>query len=139
MATALPVPEIKADTEMATAGYYRLEWQSSHERALENARYRVQESFRADFLSADILYEGPDLATVLSGKTDGTRFYRVQLRDGQQEASQWSTPVRVETRHHPFGRAMLFFSLGALVFLMTLILVLAGARFGNNGRQGVDQ
>jgi hypothetical protein len=113
---------------VATAGYYRLAWQPPAEADEQALQYELQESPDGGFEQPVVLYRGPDLATVLSGRDDGLRHYRVRaLRDGEP-VSPWSETLVVETRHHSPGRALAFFSVGAVIFVSTLVLVIHGGR-----------
>jgi len=113
---------IEADTELATAGYYQLRWTA----ATADVQVEVSEPDSDDWR---IIYSGPDRARVVSGQTDGTRVYRVR-GIGATEPSAWSAPVRVTVVHHSLQRALLFFGVGAVVFLATLALIVRGARSG---------
>ena len=117
---ALEAPALESDREVATAGFYQLTW--SGETA---AGFELEEATRADFAQARLLYRGPDLATVLSGKPDGDYHYRIRaIDDGTR--SDWSAPVHVEVRHHSLARALTFLALGAIVFIATVVLILRG-------------
>ena len=120
-------PTLSSDTAVATAGYYRLEWDWEDSPASAPASFEVQESTRADFRDAQPLYRGPDLATVISGRRDGSRYYRVRAASDNDAHSAWSKVVEVETAHHPLSRALAFFAAGALVFSLTLTLILRGS------------
>jgi len=127
------VPELRVDSAVATAGYYRLSWRPA-DITVSGLEYQLQESTSPDFLRASTIYQGPDLASVLSGRSDALRYYRIRsLRNGQA-ASPWSTPLQVETRHHPLARAIGFFVFGAFVFVSTLLLVVRGSRAIPEGR-----
>jgi hypothetical protein len=114
---------LEASPEVASAGYYQLRWRSA--RSVE-----LQESRDPEFTSATAIYRGPDAARVISGKPDGILYYRVRDTDD----GTFSNVVRVTVRHHSLERAFSFFSLGAIVFLATLLLIATGARSG----EGVD-
>jgi len=115
-------PHIETDRELATAGYYQLHWTA----ATADVQIEVSEPGNG---SASIIYTGPDRARVVSGQTDGTRIYRVRELDAAT-VSAWSAPVTVTVSHHPLGRALAFFGVGAVVFLATLVLIVRGARSG---------
>ena len=91
-------------------------------------QYLLQESSESGFHDAVTLYQGPDRATVLSGRGDGLRYYRVRAIKGDQPLSQWSETLSVETRHHPLLRALIFFAIGAIVFVLTAAVILRGSR-----------
>ena len=115
--------ELVTDTELATAGYYRISWQAEHSPNL----YRLLESDNPRFNHNKVIYEGPDLATVLSGKPNGSYYYRVAILQDHTPVSVSNT-VMVKVAHHSLTKAFLFFAIGALVFLATLLLILRGNR-----------
>jgi hypothetical protein len=116
-ASMAQTPELEADTDVATAGYYQLRWSADRPIVLE-------ESGTTDFESPKVVYRGSDAARVMSGKADGDLYYRV--RDTKTGAQ--SNIVKVTIRHHGLDRAFAFFALGATVFVATLLLIVAGAR-----------
>lgn len=120
-----PLLVLSSDTEVASAGYYRLQWHWSAAGGAPGGPFQLQESATPDFSDAVSLYRGPDLASVISGRRDGVRYYRV---GSQHSETRWSNVVKVETRHHPLSRALLFFAAGALVFALTLAMILRGSR-----------
>jgi hypothetical protein len=128
-ALASPPLRLASDTDVATAGFYRLEWQGDGAGAAATGdRFELQECTRADCADAVPLYRGPDLATVISGRRDGTRYYRVRAVPDDGDRAGWSNVVEVTTAHHPLSRALAFFTAGALVFALTLGLILRGSR-----------
>ena len=48
------------------------------------------------------------------------------ILDAQGNILATSNPVKVQIQHHSLSRALLFFGLGAVVFLFTLVVVLRG-------------
>ena len=116
--------ELQTDTEVATAGYYQLEWANAD----ADVDFEIQEADNPDFSNPDQIYQGPDRATVITGRSDGTYYYRARLRDKNGMAGDWSSTVKVRVEHHPLTRAFGFFAAGAVVFLAILIAILAGNR-----------
>ena len=114
----MAVPTLKSDSNESTAGYYQLHWSNNHA-----GDFILQESNKPDFSDAELLYQGPDTATLVSGRKNGTYYYRVRSADTEND---WSNSVKVNVTHHPLSRAFMFFSLGALVFVATLIMVIRG-------------
>ena len=115
-------PELQTDAEMATAGYFRLSWQSNMA-----ADFILEEAKDPTFSQATTLYRGPDTATLISGRSNGTYYYRI--RNVQDDAhSDWSNVTKVEVSHHPLSRAFMFFTLGAIVFIATLVVVVLGSK-----------
>lgn len=107
------------DTERATAGYFQLSWSG------ESDNYQLQESRSADFQKFTIVYEGHDLARVMSGKPDGDYYYRVIDPDDHSHTSE---VIQVSVAHHPLENAFYFFIAGAIVFIATLVLIIRGNR-----------
>lgn len=108
---------LEADTPVATAGFYQLKWQAPGPVVLE-------EDDSPSFASPRIIYRGVDAARVMSGQRDGERYYRIKDEGG----SLSSNIVKVTVQHHSLARAFSFFSLGATVFVSTLLLIGLGAR-----------
>lgn len=113
-------PRLAVDSGVATAGYYRLSWET------DSVHAELQQAGGAGFGDAATLYRGPDRATVISGRPDGIWYYRVRAIEAGQPGP-WSEPLSVTVRHHSLGRAIAFFALGLLVFLGILLLVTRGA------------
>ena len=125
---AADVPTLESDSSVATAGYFQLSWQGS-----SSGEYLLQEAPDPDFTNAKNLYEGPDTASLVSGRANGVYYYRIRdyrISDNAQaaDAGSWSNVVKVEVAHHPLSRAFMFFTLGAIVFLSTLVVVVLGNR-----------
>lgn len=116
-----PVPRLASDSDIASAGFFRLIWETDVERV------ELQESKHASFKNAHTYYKGPDRAIVISGKPDGTWYYRIRTT-GKGAAGPWSEAVLVTVDHHSLTRAIGFFVLGLIVFLGILIVVIRGAR-----------
>ena len=117
-------PTIQADQSKATAGYFRLTWQTNPTSTDQESEFVVQQSRTQGFEQVRNLYQGTEKASLISGMPDGVYFYRVKEKD----ASGWSVPVRVQVQHHPLGTALQFFGLGLLVFALTLFTILHGIR-----------
>lgn len=120
ISASLEAPTLKSDSEVATAGFYQLQWS-----AATVADFELQEATDAGFADARTLYRGPDLATVLSGQPDGDYYYRIRAVDNG-DGSPWSGTVHVEVQHHSLARALRFLAVGAIVFVALLILILRG-------------
>ena len=127
--TSLPIPQLSSDTEVATAGFYRLSWQTP-----EADDIQLQESDNPRFADAALRYQGPDDASVISGKPNGTWYYRARVIDDQQ-TGPWSEAVKVTVAHHPLSRALMFFTLGVVVFVATLLMVISGTKRGRSDGQ----
>jgi len=114
-------PQLSSDTNVASAGFYRLMWET-HAEDVE-----LQEAANPDFRDVTIPYRGPDRATVISGKPDGTWYYRVRAADGA-DPGPWSRAVAVTVAHHSLSRALMFLSLGVVVFVATATMIIRGTR-----------
>ena len=121
-AAAAQAPKLEVDSNVASAGFYQLRWYSKEPVELEEAGDRR-------FTSAEVIYRGSDAARVMSGKPDGVFYYRLRAGNGTT-----SNVVEVTVRHHSLSRALAFFSIGAIVFVATLLLIARGAR-DSAGRQ----
>lgn len=117
---------LESDSEIATAGYFRLQWEVS------DTPTRLVESLNPSFEKRNLIYEGPDTARLISGKSNGQYFYRLE-RAGTDDmagipAVVVSNTLQVTVKHHSLVRAFTFFAIGAAVFAATLVLVLLGGR-----------
>lgn len=124
----LASPTLSADTEVATAGFFRLSWSLPEPAATDagiETRFELQQAPSAAFAHPHVVYTGPDRASTFSGFENGDYYFRVRNAGGDAD-SPWSAVTEVRVRHHPLERALLFFALGALVFLATLVLILRG-------------
>jgi hypothetical protein len=97
-------------------GVYKLEWPSGAEGVLEEAESPAFEAPR-------VVYSGADHATTLSGRPDGTWYYRLRPAGAASGALDF---VRVRVEHHSLPRALGFFFVGLIVFLATIALVVRG-------------
>ena len=110
-------------------GYARLSWSGlSPDSLAVGWRYEVQQDRQATFGQPRRLYLGTDVATFLSGLPNGTYYHRVRLVQPEAgQAGPWSASHRLEVRHHPLSLAAWLAGLGALVFVLTLVVVVHGA------------
>ena len=122
-AVPLQVPMLSSDTRVASAGYYQLLWTSS---VVSQTQFLLEESSNPDFIPAREIYRGPDRARVISGKSDGNYYYRISAISLDQH--QVGNIVQVSVRHHSLHKALLFFLVGVLVFVATLLLIYLGNR-----------
>lgn len=115
----MDAPRLKSDTVIATAGFFRLNWQT-------NAKVvELQESADPDYQNAESLYRGQDRATVISGKPNGHWYYRIRTIE-PDNPGPWSDTVEVEVAHHGLIRAFTFLGLGLIVFIATIMLIVRG-------------
>lgn len=121
-------PELQLDTNLSTEGYYRLTWQTDANTKLMKSDYILQEANEPTFTDAATIYQGPDTASVISGRSNGFYYYRIRNTQDTGTADVWSNMAKVEVAHHSLSRAFIFFTLGAMVFVTTLTAVIIGNR-----------
>jgi hypothetical protein len=121
--SASPKIALHADTVLATAGYYQLTW--SWPNAPVDINYMLEEiaATKKSRHSEDV-YFGPDLASVISGKPNGTYQYIVSAIGPDQHILAQSNQLKVVVTHHSLARALAIFLLGALVFVAILVVIL---------------
>lgn len=130
-AAELPVPSFFNDSiEKTASGYFKLSWripQTQYDS--EQIIFELQKSLGADFQQANSIYRGPDYATFLSGIPNGDYYYRVRSTtlDGAT-SSEWSPEVLVEVQHQSLSLALWLFGIGAVIFVLTVLIVVRGAR-----------
>lgn len=114
-------PTLSTSSELATAGYYQLSWKGTKAPAF----FQLQESQNPDFSNARLIYEGPNTASVISGRSDGQYLYRIRQIEGPS-SSPWSQSVEVTVTHHALDKALGFFFIGLIVFIGTLGAIIYG-------------
>ena len=88
--------------------------------------FDLQRATKKDFSGARTFYRGPDRATYISGLSDGTYYYRIREIRPDGLSSMWSPPVEVIVEHHSLNLAFTLFGIGAVVFVMTVFVVVRG-------------
>lgn len=104
--------------KLSKAGHAKLRWEVSR----QGEAVEVQQASDEHFLTARTIYRGHDQATFISGLDDGTYYYRVRHVGGA-----WSNSVLLTVKHHSLRIALVFFTLGAVVFALTVFIVVKGA------------
>jgi hypothetical protein len=115
------VPQLSVDKDIATAGYFRLSWES------DAPQVELNEATNPEFRNALTPYRGPDSATVISGKPNGIWYYRVRAVN-DADPGPWSETLAVTVAHHSLSRALLFLALGVLVFVAVVVMIIRGPR-----------
>ena len=115
-----PAPHLSSDNDIATAGFFRLSWET------DAAQVELQEANDDSFSQAHTYYKGADRAAVLSGKANGTWYYRIRAID-EGQAGPWSSALLVTVAHHSLSRALMFFAVGLAVFIAIAVVVVRGA------------
>jgi hypothetical protein len=98
-------------------GHVRLEWLASGPGAV----YEIQQAETPYFENPKSIYKGPDLGTFVSGLRNGKYYYRVRTEGGD-----WSDTLELDVKHHSLRLAYILSGLGAIVFLLTVWVVLRG-------------
>lgn len=118
---------IKSSSAISNDGSFTLSWQLP-----ANTEIELQQSNQA-LNGFKTIYTGADLATVITGLTDGNYFYRARIVGSQGYVSNWSPTLTIKVQHHAIGRAFAFFLLGAVVFVGLLVLILLGGKITKQG------
>jgi hypothetical protein len=116
----LSCPETPSDT-----GAYRISWNGP-----DGANYRLEEN-------GNILYEGPELASTVTGRKEGTYSYRVGVVEkSNPEVGLWSSPCKVTVSPPPLWLAFTLLGLGLTVFIAILAIIIRGHRAHRRGKLG---
>jgi len=130
LAQNIPRPAFENDREnFSNAGYVKISWAWEAGNGVEASPvFQLQRSQDPAFTNPKTIYEGQDFASFRSGLENGLYFYRVNATLPGGVTSDWSDPVQVEVQHHSMALTFTLAGLGALVFLITVIIVVQGAR-----------
>ncbi len=112
-------PQLNANTDLATAGYFQLSWEAN----VQSAPYVLQQSLTPSFSNSTTIYVGTDTASVRSGLSNGT--YHFRLLDGE---GMPSNIVTVQVAHHSLTKAFSFFALGVLMFVILVAVLVSASR-----------
>ena len=123
--------QLTSSADKATAGYFQLTW--SWPSAPADAIYALGER-QVDGSDASTsfktIYQGIDLASVISGKANGRYEYRVKAmsKSNTSPESATSNIVSVTVEHHSLANAFGVLSLGVLIFLAIVITIFRGTK-----------
>ena len=121
--------QLTSSTDNATAGYFQLSW--SWSTAPTDVVYELSErhtdtaSAKASFKT---IYQGSDMASVISGKSDGHYEYRVMASSPALAETVTSNLIRVDVKHHSLRNAFAVLSLGVVIFLAIVITIYRGTK-----------
>lgn len=101
-------------------GIVKLGWSAN---AGASQRFELQQDMDPAFNSPTTVYSGNEWGTFISGLNNGTYHYRIRTENGP-----WSEIQTVVIEHHSLTLAFVLMMLGAFVFLLTLGLILKGAK-----------
>lgn len=129
-ASNLPIPLFTNNPiEQTESGHVKLSWKvpTFSSSATHPWVFELQKSNDPNFSTSVQLYQGPDLATFLSGLPNGNYYYRVRTSITGVAHSDWSSTILVKVEHHSLSLALWLFGIGATVFLLTVGIVVQGA------------
>lgn len=100
--------------------------------------YQLQEASDPQFGDAIVRYRGSFPSWFMSGRVDGTRYFRVRSRRIESSAasawSEWSATKVAIIEHHDLTIALVLFGFGALVFIGTCLTLIVGSLETNRAR-----
>ena len=114
MEPSLLCPGASSDT-----GAYRIAWSGA-----DGAAVRVVEN-------GEVLYEGPQDATTVSGRPAGDYVYRIGLLDGGNVS--WSDSCTITVAPPSLGLAFFLFGVGFTVFASLFVVLVRGHRAHRRG------
>jgi hypothetical protein len=139
MASAGPEFEDAAPAESGN-GAVLLSWAEPSEHDDPAVReFELQEAGDPSFVDPVTCYRGRFPSFFVSGRRDGTRYFRVRSRPASASASasawsSWSATKVVVVEHHDLTLALALFGAGAVVFAATCLTLILGARSQDPGR-----
>lgn len=111
---------LASDTTLSTEGYFVLSWTlDSRDPAQE---FELQQSATTGFSQALAFSIPPAGDLTLTGFSDGSYFFRAG------HTGNWSDTIEIVVQHHALGRAMAFFMLGLVLFVILVVVILRGYR-----------
>ncbi|BCX50011.1 conserved hypothetical protein [Haloferula helveola] len=124
------MPDAETGLRVSDDGTVDLSWSVPGANAPAEAdpalTYLLEQSPDAAFSESKVRYEGPDMASVLTGLREGEYHFRVRAVDSQGEASPWSEPLVLNVKFMDRGQLTLLLVTGALVATMTVVAIISG-------------
>lgn len=114
---------LSSDTTLSTEGYFVISWTSASE---SDAPVILQQSPSENFgttISREFNLPANGSVTI-TGLNDGLYYYRA-IHSGE---SSFSNVVTVEVAHHSLQRAVAFFLVGLVLFLILVATIIKGNR-----------
>lgn len=119
--------EIEVDFLASSNPHVALSWAMAEDESGANATlFIIQQASTPDFSEPRTIYEGQDQASFQPGLAEGDHFYRVRAVTPEGETGPWSRPLHVQIEYQSMALAVSLFVAGGVVFLATLVLVIAG-------------
>ena len=119
---------LETSANKATAGYFQLSWRWPN--APAGVIYQLKEKRLADDVSNSasvVIYQGEDIASIISGKPDGRYEYQVVAHSGDHANNTSSNTIIVAVAHHSLTDAFIILSIGVAIFIAILIAILRGS------------
>lgn len=111
---------LTTDTTLSTEGYFVLNWETIDP---SSQPVILQQSDSEDF-SVDREFTLPSNGSItITGLDNGHYYFRAY-----QEGSPFSNTVAIEVVHHSLQRALFFFSIGLVLFLILVVTIVMGNR-----------
>jgi hypothetical protein len=111
----------------ADEGHATLNWSMSDgSDAADGLVYQLQQSREPAFGNHSLRHEGPESAIFVSGLRDGTTYFRVRAVQQGTPPGPWSETLEVEVDYPTRGHVLLLLSIGSVVFVATVIAIVAG-------------
>ncbi len=127
-----PVPRWVSPKEshfLADEGKVLLEWElPDNPPATAPFEFQLEQSVQPDFAESALRYEGADRATFVTGLAKGNYYYRVRAVTGSEGSGSWSKVVEVNVEFVSTTLVVTLFSVGMVVFVMTVVSILKGHR-----------
>ncbi|UXP31698.1 hypothetical protein N6H18_15215 [Reichenbachiella agarivorans] len=104
--------------QYANSGYIQLQWNADN----GASEYWLEQSQDSLFMSSQLIYQGPDQASFVSGLEDGHYYYRVKTA-----GSSWSNVLSLTVKHQSLQLALSLAGVGMLVFGLTTVVIIKGS------------
>ncbi len=109
------------------SSHFSLEWTAGADDD-EELHFELRQSGGPDFADPRVRYEGPDRATFLAGLPEGDHYFQIRAKTPDADsAGPWSDSFHLTIQYQSLTLAWFLFGVGAVVFLATLVLVVAGS------------
>lgn len=128
-------PTVPEGTNVVTApdGYVTLTWAPEDTSITNFFDVELQQATSSDFNDPLTRYRGKDRSTHISGLAAGDFYFRVRSLIDTNQPGPWSEPLPVRVKFISFTTVTLLLSLGAIVFVATVLAVVLGHRRTRSG------
>jgi hypothetical protein len=121
---AYSIPEFEGKImRKSKDGHIRLSWKDV--KGADEGIFELERASTPVFLDSQPIYEGPDMASFISGIPDGDYYFRVRKKT-EDYTSDWSKTLHLEVKHHNIQKAFVLAGLGAVVVLATVLVIVVG-------------